>query len=140
MYLPTNKKKIFYRKVSSQLSTKRILNLIDIAIIDFLIQNGDRHRYEVYKSKIILLDNGKGLGNPMLDELDILAPLYQCCMWVSYLLTIIKCGSLWRWIGYLLIFHTKTTERIKMKISFKSVGFFFLTCNVVFIPVLRSCG
>ncbi|PZC76374.1 hypothetical protein B5X24_HaOG204741 [Helicoverpa armigera] len=70
----------FCKKVSMLLSTKRILNLIDISIIDFLIQNGDRHRYEVYKNKIILLDNGKGLGNPMLDEIDILAPLYQCCM------------------------------------------------------------
>lgn len=70
----------FSRKVSETHSTKRLLNLIDVSIFDFLIQNGDRHRYEVYKDKIILLDNGKGLGNPMVDELDILAPLYQCCM------------------------------------------------------------
>lgn len=62
------------------LSMKRILNLIDVSIFDFLIQNGDRHRYEVYNDRIVLLDNGKGLGNPMVDELDILAPLYQCCM------------------------------------------------------------
>ncbi|KAL0901347.1 hypothetical protein ABMA27_006626 [Loxostege sticticalis] len=70
----------FCKKVSETHSTKRLLNLIDVSIFDFLIQNGDRHRYEVYKDKIILLDNGKGLGNPMVDELDILAPLYQCCM------------------------------------------------------------
>lgn len=69
-----------YRKVSLTLSTKRILNLIEISIIDFLVQNGDRHRYEVYKGQVLLMDNGKGLGNPMADELDILAPLYQCCM------------------------------------------------------------
>lgn len=69
-----------FRKVRSTLSTKRLLNLIDVALFDFLIQNGDRHRYEVYKEQIILLDNGKGLGNPLIDELDILAPLYQCCM------------------------------------------------------------
>lgn len=70
----------FYRQMNKSLTNKRILNLIDVAIFDFLIQNGDRHRYEVYKDKIVMLDNGKGLGNPMLDEMDILAPLYQCCM------------------------------------------------------------
>ncbi|XP_052747379.1 glycosaminoglycan xylosylkinase homolog isoform X2 [Bicyclus anynana] len=68
----------FCKKVKGALSTKRLLNLIDVAIFDFLIQNGDRHRYEVYKDQIVLLDNGKGLGNAMVDELDILAPLYQC--------------------------------------------------------------
>ncbi|XP_013134917.1 PREDICTED: glycosaminoglycan xylosylkinase [Papilio polytes] len=70
----------FCKKVIGTLSLRRILNLIDVAIFDFLIQNGDRHRYEVYKDQIVLLDNGKGLGNPTVDELDILAPLYQCCM------------------------------------------------------------
>ncbi|XP_049869134.1 glycosaminoglycan xylosylkinase homolog [Pectinophora gossypiella] len=70
----------FCKKISGSLSQKRILNLVDIAIFDFLIQNGDRHRYEIYKDKIVLLDNGKGLGNPAVDELDILAPLYQCCI------------------------------------------------------------
>lgn len=54
--------------------------MIDVAVFDFLIQNGDRHHYEVYRNKIVLLDNGKGLGNPTVDELNILAPLYQCCM------------------------------------------------------------
>ncbi|GBP37481.1 Glycosaminoglycan xylosylkinase homolog [Eumeta japonica] len=43
-------------------------------------KNGDRHHYEVYKGKILLFDNGKGLSNPWVDELDILAPLYQCCL------------------------------------------------------------
>ncbi|XP_068626706.1 glycosaminoglycan xylosylkinase homolog isoform X3 [Battus philenor] len=70
----------FCKKVHGTLSLKRILNLVDVAVFDFLIQNGDRHRYEVYKDRIILLDNGKGLGNPSVDELDILAPLYQCCI------------------------------------------------------------
>ncbi|XP_034835925.1 glycosaminoglycan xylosylkinase homolog isoform X1 [Maniola hyperantus] len=70
----------FCKKVKGILSAKRLLNLIDVAIFDFLIQNGDRHRYEVYKDQIVLLDNGKGLGNAMVDELDILAPLYQCCI------------------------------------------------------------
>lgn len=70
----------FCKKVTGTLSIKRILDLVDISIFDFLIQNGDRHRYEMYKDKILLLDNGKGLGNPAVDELDILAPLYQCCI------------------------------------------------------------
>lgn len=62
------------------MSLDRLLNIIDVAIFDFLIQNGDRHHYEIYKNKIVLLDNGKGLGNSEVDELDILAPLYQCCV------------------------------------------------------------
>ncbi|KAF9793578.1 hypothetical protein SFRURICE_021595, partial [Spodoptera frugiperda] len=67
--------KDYCKKVSSLLSTKRILNLIDIAIIDFLIQNGDRHRYEVYKHKILLLDNGKGLvsGGSLTETIQLLA-------------------------------------------------------------------
>ncbi|XP_048489232.1 glycosaminoglycan xylosylkinase homolog isoform X2 [Plutella xylostella] len=69
----------FCKKVILTLSTRRLLNLIDVSIFDFLLQNGDRHDYEVYRDKVILLDNGKGLGNPTADELDILAPLYQCC-------------------------------------------------------------
>ncbi|XP_047026326.1 glycosaminoglycan xylosylkinase homolog isoform X1 [Helicoverpa zea] len=98
----------FCKKVSMMLSTKRILNLIDISIIDFLIQNGDRHRYEVYKNKIILLDNGKGLGNPMLDEIDILAPLYQCCMISS---------STWQTLE--LVSGGSLTETIKLLASFQ---------------------
>ncbi|XP_047506670.1 glycosaminoglycan xylosylkinase homolog isoform X1 [Pieris napi] len=70
----------FCVKIKGSLSTRHLLNLIEVSLFDFLIQNGDRHRYEVYKEQIILLDNGKGLGNPLVDELDILAPLYQCCM------------------------------------------------------------
>ncbi|XP_021924010.1 glycosaminoglycan xylosylkinase isoform X2 [Zootermopsis nevadensis] len=62
----------------------RLLDLIDAAIFDFLIDNGDRHHYDVFEnvtnSMVLLLDNGKGFGNPHRDHLDILAPLYQCCM------------------------------------------------------------
>lgn len=58
----------------------RILDLIDASIFDFIIQNGDRHHYETRNERIVLIDNGKGFGNSQNDFLDILAPLYQCCM------------------------------------------------------------
>lgn len=69
----------FCRIISQNLSSKRILDFIDVAIFDFLIQNGDRHHYETLNGNLLWLDNGKGLGNPNIDHIDILAPLYQCC-------------------------------------------------------------
>lgn len=61
----------------------RLLDLIDVAVFDFLIGNADRHLYEVLDgvdgSMVILMDNGKSFGNPYDDEVTILAPLYQCC-------------------------------------------------------------
>ena len=71
-------------QVKAKLSAPRILDLIDAAIFDFLIQNGDRHHYETRKNRILLIDNGKGFGNPNADFMDILSPLHQCCMWVSW--------------------------------------------------------
>ncbi|CAG4978058.1 unnamed protein product [Parnassius apollo] len=118
----------FCKKVSGSLSLRRILNLIDVAIFDFLIQNGDRHRYEVYKDQIVLLDNGKGLGNPMVDELDILAPLYQCCIISSstwHNLEMVSGGSLSETIKLLSGYqgnklateeHFKAVDRRLMKI------------------------
>lgn len=71
------------RRISTYSHGPRLLDLIDTSIFDFLIDNGDRHHYEVFKSynhsTIILLDNGKSFGNPDIDHIDILAPLYQCC-------------------------------------------------------------
>ncbi|KAK7873562.1 hypothetical protein R5R35_008802 [Gryllus longicercus] len=65
-------------------SGPRLLDLIDTAIFDFLIDNGDRHHYEVFEnspaSVVLLLDNGKSFGHPYQDHIDILAPLYQCCL------------------------------------------------------------
>ena len=62
----------------------RFLDLIDMAIFDFIIGNADRHHYEVWAdqpdSMIILLDNAKSFGNPHHDELSILAPVAQCCL------------------------------------------------------------
>ncbi|XP_026828608.1 glycosaminoglycan xylosylkinase isoform X2 [Ooceraea biroi] len=72
-------------KAYSPQSSNRLLDLIDTAIFDFLMDNGDRHHYELAQSNfhnpaVLLIDNGKSLGNPDVDHLDILAPLYQCCM------------------------------------------------------------
>lgn len=63
-----------------KIAETRLLDLIDVAIFDFLIQNGDRHHYETRNDRIVLIDNGKGFGNPSIDFLDILSPLYQCCL------------------------------------------------------------
>ncbi|XP_059481067.1 glycosaminoglycan xylosylkinase [Neocloeon triangulifer] len=61
-----------------------LLDLIDASIFDFLIDNGDRHHFEITDNKVspmvVLLDNGKSFGNPTKDHIDILAPLYQCCI------------------------------------------------------------
>lgn len=66
--------------LKEKLSYTRLLDLVDVAIFDFLIQNGDRHHYETRNDRIVLIDNGKGFGNPNVDHIDILAPLYQCCV------------------------------------------------------------
>lgn len=63
-----------------KLPLERLLDIIDIAILDYLIQNGDRHRHETRDNRLVIVDNGKGFGNPFVDHLDILASLYQCCM------------------------------------------------------------
>ncbi|KAG7209343.1 hypothetical protein KM043_015446 [Ampulex compressa] len=72
-------------KAYSPQSSSRLLDLVDTAIFDFLMDNGDRHHYELAQNNfhnpaVLLIDNGKSLGNPDIDHLDILAPLYQCCM------------------------------------------------------------
>ncbi|KAF7998008.1 hypothetical protein HCN44_009406 [Aphidius gifuensis] len=66
-------------------SSSRLLDLIDTSIFDFLIDNGDRHHYELMEDNfhnpaVLLIDNGKSFANPDVDHIDILAPLYQCCM------------------------------------------------------------
>ncbi|XP_059171966.1 glycosaminoglycan xylosylkinase-like [Physella acuta] len=64
-------------------SGPRLMDIIDTAVFDYLIGNADRHHYETFEamadSMLIMLDNGKSFGNPGVDELTILAPLYQCC-------------------------------------------------------------
>ncbi|XP_077019789.1 pseudokinase FAM20A isoform X2 [Tamandua tetradactyla] len=66
-------------------SSDRLLNVIDMAIFDFLIGNMDRHHYEMFTKFgddgfFIHLDNARGFGRHSHDEISILSPLSQCCM------------------------------------------------------------
>jgi len=64
---------------------RRLLDVIDLAVFDFMIGNMDRHHFETFKAFgnntfPIHLDHGRGFGKSKHDEMSILAPLYQCCM------------------------------------------------------------
>jgi len=64
---------------------RRLLDVMDMAVLDFLMGNMDRHHYETLKpfgnyTYPLHLDHGRGFGRSKHDELTILAPLYQCCM------------------------------------------------------------
>uniref|UniRef100_A0AAQ4NWN6 FAM20 C-terminal domain-containing protein n=1 Tax=Gasterosteus aculeatus aculeatus TaxID=481459 RepID=A0AAQ4NWN6_GASAC len=65
-------------------SGTRLLNVIDMTILNFLRGNMDRHHYETFEkfgneTVIIHLDNGRGFGKHSHDEISILVPLSQCC-------------------------------------------------------------
>lgn len=75
----------FVKKTEPYNKGQRLLDIIDTSIFDFLIGNGDRHHYEVFKNEgndamVLLLDNAKAFGNYTQDDLSILAPLRQCCI------------------------------------------------------------
>ncbi|XP_012253531.1 glycosaminoglycan xylosylkinase [Athalia rosae] len=77
--------KVKETKFYSTYRSSRLLDLVDTAIFDFLMDNGDRHHYELLQANfhnpaVLLIDNGKSLGDPDVDHFDILAPLYQCCI------------------------------------------------------------
>ncbi|XP_011476755.1 extracellular serine/threonine protein kinase FAM20C [Oryzias latipes] len=62
----------------------RLVDLIDMAVLDFLMSNMDRHHYETFESFgnqtfLLHLDNGRAFGRHSQDEPSILAPLRQCC-------------------------------------------------------------
>jgi len=64
---------------------RRLLDVMDLAIFDFLMGNMDRHHYETFKlfgndTFPVHLDHGRAFGRSAHDEMSILAPLYQCCV------------------------------------------------------------
>nr|XP_060633043.1 extracellular serine/threonine protein kinase FAM20C-like [Anolis sagrei ordinatus] len=65
--------------------TSRLLDLIDMTVLDFLMGNMDRHHYETFQkfgnnTFFLHLDNGRGFGRHSHDEMSILTPLRQCCI------------------------------------------------------------
>lgn len=76
-----------YEQIFSDIKyhSKLLLDLIDMALFDFITGNIDRHHYERISSLsknsfLIHLDNGKSFIRADFDELFILAPLKQCCL------------------------------------------------------------
>ncbi|XP_022080840.1 extracellular serine/threonine protein kinase FAM20C-like [Acanthaster planci] len=66
------------------LEGRYLLDLIEQGIFDFFLRNYDRHHYTQLRqyrksSCVIHVDNGKGFGNPLVDDDTFLAPVYQCC-------------------------------------------------------------
>lgn len=64
---------------------RRLLDIMDMSVLDFLMGNMDRHHYETFKifgnnTFPLHLDHGRGFGKPFSDELSILAPVLQCCL------------------------------------------------------------
>ncbi|KAM6905364.1 extracellular serine/threonine protein kinase FAM20C-like [Xenentodon cancila] len=62
----------------------RLVDLIDMVVLDFLMSNMDRHHYETFEkfgneTFLLHLDNGRAFGRHSQDEPSILAPLKQCC-------------------------------------------------------------
>ncbi|XP_056384189.1 extracellular serine/threonine protein kinase FAM20C-like isoform X2 [Hyla sarda] len=62
----------------------RLLDLIDLSVLDFFMGNQDRHHYETFekfgnRTFLLHLDNGRGFGRHSYDDRSILAPLQQCC-------------------------------------------------------------
>ncbi|XP_061471610.1 pseudokinase FAM20A isoform X2 [Rhineura floridana] len=73
------------REIYPYSSSSRLLDIIDMAIFDFLIGNMDRHHYEMFtkfgdEGFLLHLDNARGFGKYSHDEISILAPLEQCCI------------------------------------------------------------
>ena len=64
---------------------KIFLDLMDLAVFDFYSGNQDRHHYErifslTNDSMPIHLDNGRSFGRFFFDDMSILTPITQCCL------------------------------------------------------------
>lgn len=62
----------------------RLVDFMDMVILDYLMSNMDRHHYETFENFgnntfLLHLDNGRAFGRHSKDEPSILAPLRQCC-------------------------------------------------------------
>ncbi|NXU13761.1 FA20A Pseudokinase, partial [Pardalotus punctatus] len=73
------------REIYPYSTSNRLLNIVDMAIFDFLTGNMDRHHYEMFTKFgddgfLLHLDNARGFGRHSHDEISILAPLSQCCI------------------------------------------------------------
>ncbi|XP_076459722.1 extracellular serine/threonine protein CG31145-like [Babylonia areolata] len=73
------------RRRSPYNTGRRLMDIVDMSVLDFLMGNLDRHHYETFESfnnnSIPLhLDNGRGFGKQHEDDVSCLAPMVQCCM------------------------------------------------------------
>lgn len=73
------------KKTSPYDKGRRLYDVMDLAIFDFLTGNMDRHHYEETTvfgndSSPIHWDHGRGFGRAYHDEHSILRPLLQCCV------------------------------------------------------------
>ncbi|KAK0049101.1 extracellular serine/threonine protein kinase FAM20C [Biomphalaria pfeifferi] len=64
---------------------RRLLDILDMAVFDFLTGNLDRHHYETFQdfdneTFLLHLDNGRAFGKSKYDCISCIAPVRQCCM------------------------------------------------------------
>lgn len=64
---------------------RRLFDIMDMSVFDFLSGNMDRHHYETFEifgndTFTVHLDHGRGFGKAFHDEMSILAPIKQCCV------------------------------------------------------------
>ena len=74
----------------NKIFTLRLLDVMDLSILDFLMGNMDRHHYETFKlfgndTFPVHLDHGRAFGKANHDEMSILAPLYQVSLFLYQL-------------------------------------------------------
>ncbi|XP_029951129.1 extracellular serine/threonine protein kinase FAM20C-like [Salarias fasciatus] len=72
------------KKVAPYDRGTRLVDFMDMIILDYLMGNMDRHHYETFENFgndtfLLHLDNGRAFGRHSKDEPSILAPLKQCC-------------------------------------------------------------